>query len=154
MSKPRVIFPYTESGFGHIMPMNCIADKFEELYGDKVECVRSQFFTESGDKKLSALDKRLKQDVVNSNKSTLYGHIQTFSMELFRTRLSIWGAMTFLKMGSKRRGIKHMDELKPDLVVSTHFATNYYAVHCKSKPLTAVYFPDIKKKPMHIYVHT
>ena len=57
MKKPRVIFPYAEAGFGHIMPMNSIADKFEEMYGDKVECVRSQFFTESGDKKLAAVDR-------------------------------------------------------------------------------------------------
>lgn len=151
MNKPRVIFPYAEAGFGHIMPMNSIADKFEELYGDKVECVRSQFFTESGDKMLAKLEDRFKKDVVASNKSTLYGHIQTFSMDFFKTRLAIWGAMTFTAMGSKRRGIRHMDELKPDLVVSTHFATNYYAVKCKSKPLTAVYFPDIVVNPMYMY---
>ena len=151
MNKPRVIFPYTEAGFGHIMPMNCIADKFEELYGDKVECVRSQFYTESGDKMLTAFEKRLMHDVVSTNKNALYGRIQTFSMDLFGSRASIWGAMTFLKMGSKKHGIKHMDELKPDLVVSTHFSTNYYAKKCKSKPLTAVYFPDIVVNPMYMY---
>ena len=151
MKKPRVIFPYAEAGFGHIMPMNSIADKFEEMYGDKVECVRSQFFTESGDKKLAAVDRLMQNDVVKANKCTLYGHIQTFSMDFFGTWLSMWGAMTFMKPGSKSRGIKHIDELRPDLVVSTHFATNYYAVHCKSKPLTAVYFPDIIVNPMYRY---
>lgn len=151
MNKPRVIFPYTEAGFGHIMPMNSIADKFEEMYGDKVECVRSQFFTESGDRKLAKLEERYKKDTVASNKSSLYGHIQTFSMDFFKTRLAMWGAMFFTVMGSTSRGIKHMDELKPDLVVSTHFSTNYYAVKCKSKPLTAVYFPDIVVNPMYMY---
>lgn len=151
MKKPRVVFPYTEAGFGHIMPMNSIADKFEEMYGDKTECIRSQFFTENGDKKLAKLEDRFKKDVVASNKSTLYGHIQTMSMDFFKTRLSIWGAMTFTAMGSKKSGIRHMDELKPDLVVSTHFSTNYYAVNCKSKPLTAVYFPDIIVNPMYMY---
>ena len=63
------------------MPMNSIADKFEEMYGDKVECVRSQFFTESGDKKLAAVDRLMQNDVVKANKCTLYGHIQTFSMD-------------------------------------------------------------------------
>lgn len=151
MNKPRVIFPYTEAGFGHIMPMNSIADKFEEMYGDKVECVRSQFFTESGDKKLAKLEERYKKDVVASNKSSLYGHIQTFSMDFFKTRIAMWGAMFFTVMGSTKHGIRHMDELKPDLVVSTHFSTNYYAVKCKSKPLTAVYFPDIVVNPMYMY---
>ena len=151
MKKPRVVFPYTEAGFGHIMPMNAIADKFEELYKDKVECVRSDFFTESDNKKLKQLGERLRKDVIKVNKSTLYGHIQTFNMDLFQSRLSIWGAMTFLKMGSKKHGIKHMDELQPDLVVSTHFATNYFAKRCKCKPLTVQFFPDIVVNPMYEY---
>ncbi|MDE6441508.1 MAG: hypothetical protein K2L12_01985 [Clostridia bacterium] len=151
MNKPRVIFPYTEAGFGHIMPMNSIADKFEEMYGDKVECVRSKFFTESGDKKLAKLEEFYKKDTMASNKSALYGHIQTFSMDFFKTRLSIWFAMFFAVLGSNKHGIRHMDDLKPDLVVSTHFSTNYYAVKCKTKPLTVVYFPDIVVNPMYMY---
>ena len=71
MRKPRVIFPYTEAGLGHIMPMNSIADEFEKLYGDKVECVRSQFFTESGDEKLEIYQERLKGEVVKHNKRSL-----------------------------------------------------------------------------------
>lgn len=151
MIKPRVVFPYTEAGFGHMMPMDAIADKFEELYGDRVECVRSKFFTETDDKKLAVLGDRLRDDVIKTAKSPLYGRIQTFSMDFFQTRLSMWGTMNFLKMGSKRRGIEHMEELKPDMVVSTHFATNYFAEHCKNKPLTVVYFPDIVVNPMYRY---
>ena len=46
--KPRVVFPFTEAGMGHIMPLRAMADIFEKKYGDKVEVVRSQFFTETG----------------------------------------------------------------------------------------------------------
>lgn len=151
MRKPRVVFPYTEAGFGHIMPMNSVADKFEEMYGDKVECIRSKFYTESNDKKLIALDKYFKNDVKNSNKYPLHGKMQTFFMDFFGTAISVGSAMIFMVIGSKKSGIKHMDELKPDLVVSTHFASNYFAVHCKSKPLTVVYFPDIVVNPMYRY---
>lgn len=151
MNKPRVLFPYTEAGLGHIEPMNSIAAEFERLYGDRVECIRSQFFTEGGNKKLAIFEKRLMHEVVRHNKSRWYGHFATFSMEFWRVRLSSWATMKFLKLGSRRFGYRHMDELHPDLVVSTHWATNYYAINCKSKPLTAMYCPDAEINPLFSY---
>ena len=53
MKKPRVVFPFTEAGLGHIMPMNSIADEFERLYGERVGVVRSHFFKETGGKCLA-----------------------------------------------------------------------------------------------------
>lgn len=50
-----------EAGLGHIMPLNSIADEFEKLYGDKVEVVRSRFFTESGDPDLMRYEEGLKK---------------------------------------------------------------------------------------------
>lgn len=73
MNKPRVVFPFTEAGFGHIMPLKSIADEFERLYGDRVECVRSSFFTESGDKKLADLEDSFKAEVVKHNKARFTG---------------------------------------------------------------------------------
>lgn len=151
MGKPRVIFPYTEAGFGHIMPMNSIADEFEKLYGDRVECVRSQFFTESGNKKLIKFEENLKNEVVKHNKSTVYGFFATLNMEFWRVKLSTWGTMTFLEFGSRKYGYRHMDELNPDLVVSTHWATNYYAKKCKKKPMTVMYCPDAHVNPLFRY---
>lgn len=151
MNKPRVLFPYAEAGLGHIMPMNSIADAFEKLYGDKVECVRTNFFTESKNKKLKIFEDRLKSEVVHHNKHAAYGFFATFNMEFWGVRLSSWGTMRFLKMGSFRPACKFMDELKPDLVVSTHWATNYYAKNCKCKPLTVMYCPDAQINPLFRY---
>lgn len=151
MDKPRVVFPFVEAGLGHIMPMNSIADEFERCYGDKVECVRSQFFTESGDPVLKEFEDKMREEVVKHNKSSVYGFFVTLNMIFWRARLSTWATMRFLKLGSRRRGIKHMDELRPDLVFSTHWATNYYAKKCKSKPLTAMYCPDAQINPMFQY---
>ena len=52
MKKPRVVFPFTEAGMGHIMPLRSIADAFEKKYGDKAEVVRSEFFSETNEKPL------------------------------------------------------------------------------------------------------
>lgn len=151
MRKPRVIFPFTEAGLGHIMPLNSIADEFEKLYGDKVECVRSQFFTEGGYDKLEIFQERLKGEVVKHNKSSFYGYFATLNMEFWGVTISTWATMTFLKLGSKKQGCRHMDELDPDLVVSTHWATNYYAKKCKKKPLTVMYCPDAQVNPLFRY---
>lgn len=48
--KPRVVFPFVEAGFGHIMAEKSIADAFEKKYGEYFEVVRSDFFKESGSK--------------------------------------------------------------------------------------------------------
>lgn len=151
MNKPRVIFPYVEAGFGHIMPMNSIADEFEKLYGDKVECVRSAFFTEGGNKKLEKFENKLKNEVVKYNKSTAYGFYGTFNMDFWGARISSWATMTLFEPGARKSGEKHMEELKPDLVVSTHWATNFYAKKCKSKPLTVMYCPDARINPLFRY---
>lgn len=142
MDKPRVIFPFTEAGLGHIMPMNSIADEFEKRYGDKVEVVRSQFFTESGDEKLINYEKMLANEAVQYTKHPSRGFFATFSMRFWGTRISSWGAVDCAGQGACDAGIKHMEELKPDLVFSTHWATNYYAMKMENRPLTVMYCPD------------
>lgn len=151
MSKPRVVFPYTEAGLGHIVPMNAIADAFERLYGNQVEVVRSQFFSESNQPKLKDFEKKLSREVVHHNKHASYGYLATINMEFWRIRLSSWATMKFLSLGSRKYGYRHMEELRPDMVVSTHWATNYYAKHIKPCPLTVVYCPDTDVNPLFSY---
>lgn len=149
--KPRVVFPFTEAGLGHIVPLKELADEFERQYGDKVEVVRSQFFTESGEPKLKLFQDRLSSEVVHHNKRTSYGYFATINMEFWRIRLSSWAAMKFLALGSRKRAYRHMSELNADLVVSTHWATNYYARHIDPMPLTVVYCPDTDVNPLFSY---
>lgn len=149
--KPRVVFPYTEAGLGHITPLDSIADEFERLYGDRVEVVRSRFFTESGDKKLADYQNHLRRSVELYNKSPSMGHFATFNMDFWGTYFSTWGAVVFIGKGAARRGIEYMQKLSPDLVVSTHWATNYYAMNMKNRPLTAVYCPDCRINTLFRY---
>lgn len=151
MNKPRVLFPYTEAGLGHIMPMNSIADEFERLYGDKVECVRSRFFTETGNRNLMKYEKHLTDSVVYYNAHPAMGFYATFNMDFWGTKLATWGAVVFIERGGAKAGIEYMRELNPDLVVSTHWATNYYAMKQKDRPLTAMYCPDAKINTLFRY---
>lgn len=151
MNRPKVLFPFTEAGLGHIIPMRSIADEFERLYGDKVEIVRSNFFTEAGNKNLEIFERRLARTVEKQNRSTAYGFFVTLNMEFWRTNISTWATMKFLKIGANSPAFEYMDELAPDIVVSTHWATNYYAKKCKCKPLTAMYCPDAEINPLFSY---
>ena len=42
--KIKVLFPFVEAGFGHIMATKSICDAFEKKYGDYCEIVRRNFF--------------------------------------------------------------------------------------------------------------
>lgn len=151
MRKPRVLFPFTEAGLGHIMPMRAIAAKFEELYGDKVEIVRSAFFQENGSEELRVFEQRLCDTVVKSNNNPAFGFFLTFNMDFWGPRLDSWATMKCLKLGANEAAFAYMAQLKPDLVVSTHWATNYYARHIEDMPLTVMYCPDVEMNPLFCY---
>ena len=151
MKKPRVLFPFTEAGLGHIMPLRSIADAFEKKYGDKAEVVRSNFFTETNEKPLIAFERQMCEFVKRQNKHGFFGKFTTIAMDIFGTELDTWASIRVFYPGAFKLATRHMDELNADLVVSTHYATNYYAVKCSSKPLTALYCPDAHLNPLFEY---
>ena len=150
MRQPIVLFPYVEAGMGHITPMDAIADAFEQKYGNQVQVVRSKFFTEGQDVKLKNFEDGLTGQVRKHNQNPRYGFFITTMMNVFAP-FSLWATMNFFRIGSKKRGIRHMEELGADLVVSTHWASNYYALKAKHKPLTVQYIPDAHINPMFAY---
>ncbi|MBP3436766.1 MAG: hypothetical protein J6K61_02530 [Clostridia bacterium] len=127
---------------GHIMPMRSMADAFEKKYGDVTEIIRSDFFSESGNKYLKKFEEAMAREVRKQNTFTPYGFFSTASMGFFGTKISSWAVMNYLVPGAYEAAVAHMEELKPDMVVSTHWATNYYATMMQKKPLTAMYCPD------------
>ena len=78
------------------MPMNSIADEFEKLYGDRVECIRSQFFTETDNPNLIKYEKHLSNSVANYNRYPAMGFYATFNMDFWGTKLSSWGAVVYI----------------------------------------------------------
>ena len=72
------------------------------------------------------------------------GYISGAANSVFGTALSSLAAMKLTAPVACIRAIEHMRELAPDVVFSTHWATNYYAEQLKDKPLTVTYCPDAK----------
>lgn len=156
IQKPRVVFPFVEAGFGHIMAERSIADAFEKKYGEYFEVVRSDFFKESGSKPMQKYEKRLCEEVKMYNRFNLYGYMTIAAMNIFGVRISSWFVMSKLYKGLFKDSMKHIEELNPDCVVSTHWATNYYAERLKKKnggkkPYTVMYGPDAHLNTMFRY---
>lgn len=149
--KPRVVFPFVEAGFGHIMAEKSIADAFEKKYGEYCEVIRSDFFAETGSEPMVKFEKRLCNEVRMYNKCNFYGYLNIACMNLFGARVASWFVMSKLYKGLYADSMAHMRELRPDCVVSTHWATNYYAERLENKPITAMYGPDAHLNAMFRY---
>ncbi len=151
MRKPKVVFAFVEAGMGHIMPLRSIADAFEKKYSDKVECVRSNFFTESNEEELLKFENLLTSQVVMQNNHNWYGKLTTLVMDLVGTKIASDFVMKSKIKGAYEKAIKRVDDLDMDLMVSTHWASNYYAIKSKTKPLTVMYCPDAHVNPLFSY---
>ncbi|MBR6921435.1 MAG: hypothetical protein IKH51_04510 [Clostridia bacterium] len=152
MKKIRVLFPYVEAGYGHIMPMRSIDDAFRRKYGDKVEVISSKFFTETNDKYMIKYEKKFSDHVRLYNKMPPIGYLGSFANHLFGVKLSTFGCMRLLSPIACKRSIQHMKELGPDVVFSTHWASNYYAEKQKeNKPYTIMYCPDARLNKLFEY---
>ena len=149
--KPRVVFPFVEAGMGHIMPERSIADAFEKKYGAHCEIVRSQFFSETNEEPLKHFEKNLCNEVKKYNKNHFYGYLNMFMMDVFGPTLLSKVIMDVYIPGTKKAARKHMAELKPDLVLSTHWSTVYYAEQIENKPINVSYVPDVQVIPLCCY---
>lgn len=151
MRKIRVLFPYVEAGLGHIMPTKSIEETFKKKYGDKVEVISSEFFSESGDRHLIKYEKMLGRQVRTYNRFPFIGFIATAMCEIFGSAIVSFFSIRFTAPFASGRGIDYMSKLAPDVVVSTHWVTNYYANFLKSKPYTVMYCPDARLNALFEY---
>jgi len=142
MRKIRVVFPFVEAGFGHIMTERSICDAFERKYGDYCEVVRSNFYTETGSAPMKKFEERMANEVRMYNKCHAYGYASIFAMNFFGSKISSWFVMKKLVKGAYADSMKHLEELDPDVIINTHWAPNYYAQKMSKKPYTVMHVPD------------
>ena len=150
--KPRVVFAFVEAGMGHIMPVQSLADAFEKKYGEYCTVVRSHFFNETGDKSLMALEKSFVREVKKYNHNWVYGYLNMYMMELLGSKFLSKIIMDAYVPGTRIAAREHMAELEADMLVSTHWSTNYYGEKMKKrKPITVTYIPDVQTIPLFRY---
>ncbi len=79
MAKIKVMFPRVEAGFGHIMTCNAVEEIFSRKYGNRVEVININFYSDAKDDKLKKYGDFLKRQVRNYTAHPLLGHFATFS---------------------------------------------------------------------------
>ena len=140
--KIKVLFPFVEAGFGHIMTEKSICDAFEKKYGEYFEVVRSNFYSEIGTESAKKFEKFMCDSVKQYNKFNLWGYISTFLLKLFGCNISSFATMRVRIKGAYKDSMNYINKINPDVVVSTHWSTNYLAWQMKNRPYTIVYVPD------------
>ena len=133
------------------MPMRAIEETFRNKYGDRVDVVSSAFFTETDDPHLIRYEQMISRQVKTYNRMPPVGFLATASCEMLGTRLSTFASMHAVAPIAHQKGIEHMKALRPDVVISTHWATNYYAEKQPKKPLTIMYCPDAQLNKLFEY---
>lgn len=143
MEKARVLFPSVEAGMGHIVPMESVADIFQQKYGGRTEVIRQRFFNEDATEAMKKLEDLFVHEVNMHNRVHGYGKASFMLMDLF-SRDSLKCIMQCFVRESYRDGLKKMSALDADLVFSTHWATSYYATRIEDKPINVQYCPDAR----------
>ena len=151
MEKIKVLFPFVEAGFGHIMTERSICDAFEKKYGDYCQVIRCNFYQDSGSPAMKKFEERLVKEVRKYSKYNVYGYASILAMNIFGSKISSWFVMEKVVKGAYKDCVKYMEDLEPDVVVSTHWATNYYAVKSSKKPYTVMYIPDAHANALFRY---
>lgn len=146
MIKPRVVFPFVEAGFGHIMPMRCVLSAFEKKYGKYCEIIKTNFYQDTKNQDMIDFEQFLISEVKKHNKKKGYGKATFFLLGLFGNRLSNIYLFQKRVPAVCTNALKYIEELKPDLIMSTHWSTEHYALTAKLRgvcnPKIATYCPD------------
>ena len=108
MKKIKVLFPFVEAGFGHIMTEKSICDAFEKKYGEYCEIIRSDFYKETGSEAMKRLEERLCKEVRMYNQCHFYGYASIFAMNVFGSKISSWFVMEKLIKGACKDCVKYM----------------------------------------------
>lgn len=151
IKKLRILFPRVEAGMGHIMTCDAVEEIFTKKYGDQFEIINFDFYKNNKSKTLKIYGKVLISQVEQYTKFPALGHLITSNCEFWGSKLSSGFALRFPLPWATRKGREFLEQLEPDVVFSTHWATNYYAEHMDKKPYTIMYCPDAYLNKMFKY---
>ncbi len=129
--KPTVVFPLVEAGLGHIMPMDAVRKVFEEKYGDKVNVIRTHFFSQTNDPILVNTEKALIEEVKKHNKQRGRGLLQFLMMDIIGGKNAMKVVLEVKYKQALKPALEYIESFDADVIFNTHFSTLYYA--CKSK---------------------
>ena len=143
--KVKVLITYIEAGMGHIMSAISISDSLRQTYGDKLEIIDDYVCRNSG-KTLQKFEKSLVKSVKAYSRSRMASAFQFALLKLFGDRFARWGLYNVVWGVYKKAMIKKFCAIKPDVIISTHFAVSDFAAayrdQCNPRCRVVTYNPD------------
>lgn len=121
----RVLVTYIEAGFGHISTANSIADAIEELHDPNIEVVRKYMFKD--DPRLRQLEKNFIRDVKWANTFPWHNYIQMALTHIGGIHESLPLVVSTLYRHTRQKYLKILEEIKPDIIIDTHYLTSFLA---------------------------
>lgn len=144
--KPRVLFPYIEAGKGHIVPTKTVCEVFKKKYGDRVEVIESNFFTETGNADMEKTEKLFKKAVERQNRSPILGILCKIGNALGGNAFALYALLSLSISGRKTNplAVKHIEELDANVVYTAHWSIPFYVNQMKGPhPYTISFCPDV-----------
>ena len=124
-SKKRVLVTYIEAGFGHITTANSIADAIEELNDPNIEVIRQ--YTFKADPHLRKIEKSFVRDVKWANTFPWHNYIQMAATHILGIHRSLPFVVSLFYRRARKLYLKELEEIKPDIIIDTHYLTSYLA---------------------------
>jgi len=129
--KKRVLVTYIEAGFGHITTANSIADAIEHLNDPNIELIRKYMFKQ--DPVLQKLEKSFVRDVKWANTFPFHNYIQMAATHIFGIHRSLPFVVSVFYRRARKMYFKLLDEIKPDIIIDTHYLTSFFATQYRDR---------------------
>lgn len=136
--KPRVLVTYIESGMGHIMSANAIANKLKEKYGSELEIIEEHIMKCDNNKKQIKFEKFMSGQVKITNKVKGYGAFMFWLLEKLGQQRSLELIHKTIFKKATDGTIEAMRKRNPDVVISTHHFITLCAIELKKR-----YMPNL-----------
>lgn len=130
-AKKRILVTYIEAGFGHISTANSIADAIEALNAPNIEVIRKHIFKE--DPVLSRLEQQYVRDVKWANTFPWHTYIQLAATHIFGIHNSLPFVVATVYRRARKRYLKLLEEVRPDIIIDTHYLTSFFATQYRDK---------------------
>lgn len=130
-TKKRILVTYMEAGFGHITTANSIADAIEALHDPDIELIRKYTFKD--DPVLLKLEQNFVKEVKWANIFPWHTYIQMAATHIFGIHNSLPFVASTVYRRARKRYLKMLEQVRPDIIIDTHFLTSFFATQYRDK---------------------
>lgn len=130
-TKKRILVTYMEAGFGHITTANSIADAIEALHDPDIELIRKYTFKD--DPVLLKLEQNFVKEVKWANMFPWHTYIQMAATHIFGIHNSLPFVAATVYRRARKRYLKMLEQVRPDIIIDTHFLTSFFATQYRDK---------------------